>query len=339
MRVQRVLMPGSEAESWTLLGDDQVPVEPVERFLAYLASVEKSPNTVKAYAHDLKDWFTYPDRSPARLADGDAGGRRRLRGVAPAARRRAVRGRSPYCPPWRIIAAAASVNRKLAALVSFCEFHARHGVALAGLLVTMQPAGRGGSATSFKPFLHHISQGRAAAAADDQAEGVPAPAEGADRDRGAGDPGRLRPPARSPAVCAFAGFRGPDRRGSRPAARGYGDRRADRDRHAAAQRQRGPGQGGYLPDHPGQRRADAAVCRLPHPRVRRRWIRTTCSSTLWSQPHGRPWAYAAVYDLVLRLRERTGIDFEPHQFRHTYATWLLRRGAGMETVKECSATL
>jgi integrase/recombinase XerD len=59
MRVQRVLMPGSEAESWTLLGDDQVPFEPVERFLGYLTSIEKSPNTVKAYAHDLKDWFTY----------------------------------------------------------------------------------------------------------------------------------------------------------------------------------------------------------------------------------------------------------------------------------------
>jgi len=59
MRVQRVLMPGSEAESWTVLGDDQVPLEPVERFLGYLTSIEKSPNTVKAYAHDLKDWFTY----------------------------------------------------------------------------------------------------------------------------------------------------------------------------------------------------------------------------------------------------------------------------------------
>ena len=56
---------------------------------------------------------------------------------------------------------------------------------------------------------------------------------------------------------------------------------------------------------------------------------------LWSPPYGRPWTYAAVYDLVLRLRERTGIDFGPHQYRHTYATWLLRRGAGMETVKEC----
>jgi hypothetical protein len=44
---------------------------------------------------------------------------------------------------------AARVNRKLAALTSFCEFHARHGVELAGLLVTMRPAGRGGgSATS-----------------------------------------------------------------------------------------------------------------------------------------------------------------------------------------------
>jgi hypothetical protein len=32
MRVQRVLMPGSEAESWTLLGDDQVQIEPMERF-------------------------------------------------------------------------------------------------------------------------------------------------------------------------------------------------------------------------------------------------------------------------------------------------------------------
>ena len=59
MRVQRMLMPGSEAESWTLLGDDHGPVEPAERFLAYLAAVERSPNTVKAYAHDLKDWFAF----------------------------------------------------------------------------------------------------------------------------------------------------------------------------------------------------------------------------------------------------------------------------------------
>ena len=50
MRVQRVAMPGSRVESWTILGDDDVPVGPAERWLAYLTSIGRSPNTVKAYA-------------------------------------------------------------------------------------------------------------------------------------------------------------------------------------------------------------------------------------------------------------------------------------------------
>lgn len=57
MRVQRVAMP-SGAESWTLLGSSGV-VEPVERFLVHMSAVERSPNTVRAYAHDLKDYFTF----------------------------------------------------------------------------------------------------------------------------------------------------------------------------------------------------------------------------------------------------------------------------------------
>jgi site-specific recombinase XerD len=160
MRVQRVLMPNSEFESWTLLGDDHVPVEPVERFLAYLASIERSPNTIKAYAHDLKDWFTYLD------GHGVGWQSATLEDVAefvawlrlpPAARA----GRVAVLPTVEYHCSAASVNRKLVALTSFCEFQARHGVALAGLLVTMQPAGRrGGSATSYKPFLHHVTKNK-----------------------------------------------------------------------------------------------------------------------------------------------------------------------------------
>ena len=55
MLVARVVMPDSRRESWTVLGPDGVPVGPVERYLAFLTDVERSPNTVKAYAHDLRD--------------------------------------------------------------------------------------------------------------------------------------------------------------------------------------------------------------------------------------------------------------------------------------------
>ena len=46
------------------------------------------------------------------------------------------------------------------------------------------------------------------------------------------------------------------------------------------------------------------------------------SVSLWSGTPGRPLAYRSVYDLVTRLREKTGIEFGPHTFRHTYATGL-----------------
>lgn len=42
----------------------------------------------------------------------------------------------------------------------------------------------------------------------------------------------------------------------------------------------------------------------------------------------------AVYELVGRLRHRTGIVVVSHWFGGTYATWMFRRGAGMESMKE-----
>jgi integrase/recombinase XerD len=54
---------------------------------------------------------------------------------------------------------------------------------------------------------------------------------------------------------------------------------------------------------------------------------------LWSGPIGHPMTYSSVYDLVCRIRERTGIAFGPHSFRHTYATELLRRKVPVEVVQ------
>ena len=44
--------------------------------------------------------------------------------------------------------------------------------------------------------------------------------------------------------------------------------------------------------------------------------------------------YPAVYDLVRRLRVKTGIEFDPHWFRHSMATRLLRDGTPVEVVSK-----
>ena len=40
MFVAQVVMPASRRESWTVLGEDGAPVEPVERYLAFLTDVD-----------------------------------------------------------------------------------------------------------------------------------------------------------------------------------------------------------------------------------------------------------------------------------------------------------
>jgi len=53
---------------------------------------------------------------------------------------------------------------------------------------------------------------------------------------------------------------------------------------------------------------------------------------LFAEPRGQAMSYPASYDLVKRLRKRTGIDFDPHWCRHTAATRLLRDGVPLEVV-------
>lgn len=58
MGVQRVVSPAG-AESWTVIGPALRPVEPVDRYLAWLSSIQRAPTTVRAYAHDLKTFWEF----------------------------------------------------------------------------------------------------------------------------------------------------------------------------------------------------------------------------------------------------------------------------------------
>jgi integrase/recombinase XerD len=54
---------------------------------------------------------------------------------------------------------------------------------------------------------------------------------------------------------------------------------------------------------------------------------------LWSGPIGKPMSYGAVDKLVGRIRQRSGVlDWSVHTFRHTYVTRLLSLGVTPETV-------
>ena len=57
--VRRVSMPASGAESWTLIAPDRRPVQAADEFLAWLTNSERSPNTVEAYARDLKLFWSF----------------------------------------------------------------------------------------------------------------------------------------------------------------------------------------------------------------------------------------------------------------------------------------
>lgn len=71
-----------------------------------------------------------PGRAGIGLAVGDAGGRRRVRGLAATAAA-ARNGKLAVMPTANNFCAEYSVNRKLAALSSFCEYPAPTGCRLA----------------------------------------------------------------------------------------------------------------------------------------------------------------------------------------------------------------
>lgn len=332
MRVQRVLMPDLDAESWTLLGDDLVPVEPVERFLAYLTAVERSPNTVKAYAHDLKDWLTY---LAARELDWRMVTLEEVAGfvawlrLPPAARD----GQVAVLPSVEPHCASSSVNRKLAALTSFYEFHARHGVDVGKLLGTMQPAGRRSASTSYKPFLHHVTKGQLQRR---RTIGLKAPRPRpkvltADEVQTILDACEHRRDRLLFAMLLDTGVRIGEALGLRHEDLEIAERQITvvprrNDNRARAK----GGRSRTIPTSPELMRLYTDYLHDEYGTLDSDYVFVN----LWGVPHGHPWNYPAVYDLVLRLRRQTGIDFEPHQWRHTYATWLLRRGAGVENVKE-----
>jgi site-specific recombinase XerD len=328
VHVQRVLAPGSQVVSWTVLGEDGSPIGPVERFLAYLSDIERSPNTVKAYAHDLRDYWSFLaardlDWREVRLEDvGEFVAWLRLPPVA-------RDGRVVLLPTAQVHVGAATVNRKLSAVAAFYVHQARNGVAVGELLTTWAPGRRGG----WKPFLHHVSKGKPhqrRLIALKAAKKLPRVLSVAEMQAILDGCVRLRDRFLWALLCE-TGMRVGEALGLRhedigPAARQVSVVPRSNANGARAK----SGRPRTVPVRPAVIRLYADYLNAEYGDLDSDYVFVN----LFAQQRGEAWSYPAVYDLVRRLRRSTGVDFDPHWMRHTAATRWLRDGVPVEVVAE-----
>jgi integrase/recombinase XerD len=325
--VQPVVMPFGERQSWTLVDRDSAVVEPVEEFLAHLHAIERSPNTVKAYAHDLRDWFEFLDQR------GVVWSRVRLEDVGrfvawlrlPASARV---GNVAVLPTAESACLEATVNRKLSAISAFYEFHQRHGVDLGDLLTTWQRRKTHGG--SWRPLLAHLGSrpGRSRRIRLRTERRIPDTLDGEQIAAIEAACDRLRDRFLF-SLLAGSGMRVGEALGLRHSDIDSAARLVSVVPRVNANRARAKGGGRQVP-------VPGAVIRLYADYLHGEYGELDSDYVfvnLWSGPIGCPLTYASVYDLVCRLRERTGIMFGPHTFRHTYATELLRRNVAVEVVQ------
>lgn len=323
MRLQRLVMPETEAVSWTVIGDDAEPVAPIEAYLVHLTALERSPETVRAYAISLKLWFEFLARvglawDGVSIEDVSSFvAWLRAPTPSPDVAATQARRRSPV-----------TVNRYLAGVFGFYDFHARHGVAVASGLVAWRRGGRG----SYKPFLYHATAGN------------PIPTR----------PLKLTVPGRRPrtlstgevaavlsacehlrdrflvSLLAETGMRIGQALGLRH--RDFVSRACEvhivpRDDNANGAR--------------AKTRQEAVVpVSAPLVRLYSAYLHNEYGDldsdyvfvNLFADPRGRPLSYQAVHKLAERLRARSGVSFTWHMFRHSVASDMIRHRVPVEIV-------
>lgn len=328
MRVRRLTGTGAALLSWTVV-DERGVVEPVERFLAHLAAAERSPNTVRAYAHDLRDFFSFLELRRLdwkRVGVDDLSGFVRWLRLPHAAREVEVLV-LPGTPPG---VGAATVNRKLAAVSAFYLFHRRCGVDVRRALAGWDRRGRRGG--SYERMLSHLGEDKAPrrSAVWLQTQRVtPRVLTAGQIDALTGSCERLRDKFLF-RLLAGTGIRIGEALGLR-----HEDVDVSGPTVAIAQRQnvnraRAKTWNRRIPVSGDVIRAYSDYLHVEYGDLDSDYVFVN----LWGTPIGRPMTYGSVYDLVKRLRRRTGIEFGPHSFRHSYATALLRRAVPAEVVRD-----
>jgi integrase/recombinase XerD len=317
--VRRVVMPVTSTVSWTVVGPDHLPVGPVERYLAWLVDIERSPNTVRAYAHDLKLYWSFlaakrlrwDEPSVESLGEFTAWMRSPAENVVVLVNGDPRRGRR-------------TVNRALTAVVGLYEYEQRNGQRFATSLVDYTRSGRG----SYRPFLHGIAKSMPRGRVGRMREGRSTPRTLTLAQVAAiiGVQERLRDRFFF-ALLALTGMRVGQALGLRHSDFVGHERRIEIVARENANGARAKSEGSipitgelvrcysdYMHEEYGDLDSDYVFVNL------------------WAGRIGQPMSSNAVADLVRRTRAKVGFHFTPHMLRHTYATLALRGKVPVEVI-------
>ena len=324
MRVQKLIEPDG-LDSYTVVDSVGLPIELVDQYLSYLTARNSSPNTVRSYAFDLRDFWTFLEQrgiAPMEVnVDDLAQWMAWLR--LPRALRFGERTITPIDSTPHM--APTTVSRKLSAVVSFYEFVGQRDATVLPLVNQLRQ-GRPRGTGRYQPFLAHLSRGRSKPG---RTLAVKVP--------------QTRPSVLNPEQVQRVLEGCTNRRdrlffatlwetGAR-ASEVLGLRIDDLDeRH------------GSLRIVPRLNANDARVkgSKERTVPVGRRYVRLAIDFltldygsvdsdylfvNLFGESVGRPWTYGSLDDLVKRLRRKVEFYFTPHTFRHTSfrLCWTTRR--------------
>lgn len=325
MKVQRARVPDANRCTWMVLDDQYLPVEPIEEFLEYCENIERSPNTIRSYAHHLSLYWRYLqeaqlDWTTANVLDKMADFVAWLR-----------------CPPNllflgepKAVRQESSINAILSAVASFYQYHERVGRVSENAMYRWQrlPHQR------YKSFLHHITKSKPTLTrlvklkeprhlpqtlTPDQAKQL------IDSCRCVRDKFLI-------SLLYETGMR---------IGQALGLKHADIQSWANTIR--------IVPrsDNPNSARAKCAEpYTIPVPTelmaLYREYLVNELADmqsdyvfvNLWAGHIGQPLAYGTVIALFRRLNQKTGLHVHPHMLRHTHATELIRSGMALAYVQK-----
>ena len=327
VQVQRIRLPDSDRSSWLVIGDDYLPIEPIQNYLRYLESLERSPNTIQSYESHLKLFWEFVRDSHLEwkevtlehLADFIHWLRSPEPKVISLQHKSAKRTEK-------------TINTILSAVCGFYEFQERIG-ATAGIdtyRTSFQPGRK------YKSFLHHINKGKEVRT---QLLKVKEPKK---------FPGCLTCEEIKQLLDACNRTRDKflicllSETGLR-IGEALGLRHEDI-------RSTGENEIHVVPrsDNYNRARAKSATERVVH--VTKDLMKLYADYlikeypedidsdyvflNIWEGKSGTPMTYAAVDSLFRRLSKKTGINVHPHLLRHTHATELIRAGWDMAHVQK-----